>query len=517
MSVDRSRLRDTVNYLREVRPIDPGEIQEYFDETPHPAVVRQALQDEAFDLDLIERGDGTFVPADDAPVDPPGWSAQELPSQYESVVVDRLVERFGLNWADGESGDRLRGAIRRLKEDYYHGNPVEYDEVAALGYAIYHLPDYYAAMGYVLDDLAENGDLPRKLRVLDVGAGVGGPALALIDYLHEAAGETGGSPAQEAGEDESPPLIEYHALEPSPAADLLSDLLEETPRNVRTTVHRETAEDFDPESLGEIDLLTFCNVLSELDDPAHTAERYLDAVAGDGSPATGAGDADDGTLLAMAPADLETATGLREVERTLARPDSGPSVYSPTLRLWPDEAPSDRGWSFDVRPEVEAPRMQQQLAAGERGVDAVEEDDDRDPFLKTTVQFAYTLLRPDGKRRTQIAAAADRHAKAAEMERHVSNRIDLLTVKLSPDLSRQGERTREYGADPNPVFKIGDGSEDVEQYAVLTRPSGLNQDLQEAPYGAVLSIENALVLWNDDEAAYNLVVDGETVVDLVVP
>lgn len=133
------------------------------------------------------------------------------------------------------------------------------------------------------------------------------------------------------------------------------------------------------------------------------------------------------------------------------------------------------------------------------------------------MQFAYTLLRPDGKRRTQIAAAEDRHAKAAEMERHVSNRIDLLTVKLSPDLSRQGEREREYGSDPNPLFKIGDGSEDVEQYAVLTRHSELNRALQDADYGAVLSMENALALWNDDEAAYNIVVDGETVVDLVVP
>jgi hypothetical protein len=90
-------------------------------------------------------------------------------------------------------------------------------------------------------------------------------------------------------------------------------------------------------------------------------------------------------------------------------------------------------------------------------------------------------------------------------------------VKLSPDLSRQGERTREYGADPNPIFKIGDGSEDVEQYAVLTQHTELNRALGEAEYGAVLSMENALVLWNDDEEAYNLVVDGETVVDLVVP
>ncbi|QKY21438.1 class I SAM-dependent methyltransferase [Halolamina sp. CBA1230] len=495
MSVDRERLRDTVNYLREVRPIDPAEIQEYFDETPHPAVIRQELRAAAFDLDLVEREDGTFVPASDAPVAPPGWEPETLPKQYERVVVDRLVEEFGLDWSDGESGDELREAIRRLKADYYHGNPVEYDETAALGYAIYHLPDYYAATGYVLDDLAENDDLPRKLRVLDVGAGVGGPALALIDYLHDAVGE----------DEDEPPLIEYHALEPSPAADLLEALLEETPRNVRTTVHRERAEDFDPESVGDVDLLTFCNVLSELSDPAATADRYLDAVAA------------DGTLLAMAPADLETATGLREVERTLARPDSGPSVYSPTLRLWPDESPSDRGWSFDVRSDIEAPRMQQQLDQSERGEGGGGEGNEPGTFTKTSVQFAYALLRPDGKRRSPVAASADRHAKAAEMERHVSNRIDLLTVKLSPDLSRQGEREREYGSDPNPVFKIGDGSEDVEQYAVVTQHTELNRALGEAEYGAVLSMENALALWNDDEAAYNLVVDGETVVDLVVP
>jgi hypothetical protein len=41
----------------------------------------------------------------------------------------------------------------------------------------------------------------------------------------------------------------------------------------------------------------------------------------------------------------------------------------------------------------------------------------------------------------------------------------------------------------------------------------LNEALLEAPYGSLLRFENVLVLWNDDEAAYNLIVDGETVVD----
>ncbi len=504
MSLDRERLRDTVNYLREVRPIDPEEIQEYFETPPHPAVLQQALREEAFELRLVENEDGTFRPLSAGPVAPPGWEPEGLPERYEQVLENRLIERFGADWSQGESGDALRNAIRRLKADYYHGNPVEYDETAALGYAIYHLPDYYAAMGYVLDDLTENGHLPRRLRVLDVGAGVGGPALGLHDYLSAATdGEL---------------LVDYHALEPSPAAEILEALLTETGRNFRTTVHRQRAEAFDPESVGNIDLVTACNVLSELSDPAGTAERYLDCVAGgspanevDRSSANGAGEDGDGTLLAMAPADLETSTGLREVERALARPESGPAVYSPTLRLWPGETPADRGWSFDSRPDVAAPPMQKRLEAGTNG----EFDDDEGAFLKTSVQFSYSLLRPDGARRVDIRASPDRHAKAAEMDRHVSNRVDLLTVKLSPDLSRQGERSRAYGADPNPLFKIGDGSEQVEQYAVLTRESELNRSLREAPYGAVLSVENALVLWNDDEGAHNLVVDGETVVELV--
>ena len=91
----------------------------------------------------------------------------------------------------------------------------------------------------------------------------------------------------------------------------------------------------------------------------------------------------------------------------------------------------------------------------------------------------------------------------ADTERHVTERIDIDALKLSPDLSEEG----------NPLFKISDGSERTDHYAVLTQRSALNDDLETAPYGSLLRFENVLVLWNDDEAAYNLVVDGETIVD----
>jgi SAM-dependent methyltransferase len=462
----RAAIRENAKYLREVRPIDPGEIHEYVEGRPHSAAVRQVLREEAPDLGLVEREDGTFEPVSGEPVEGVAGTVERFPERYASRLSDLLVERHGPDWPAGGSGDDLRGAIRRLKEEYFAGADVEYGEAAALGYAIYHLPDYYAAVQYVLDDLVEQRLLSRDLRVVDVGAGVGGPALGLADYLPDDA------------------LLEYHAIEPSPAADVLEALLVETGRNVHATVHRERAKAVDPP---DADLLLFGNVLSELDDPLAVVRRYAEALAG------------DGTLLLLAPADLETSTGLREIERALG--GEGMTVYSPTVRLWPGEDPADRCWSFDVRPDLAVPAFQRRLD------DAAAGDGE---FVNVDVQFSYALLRPDGTRRIALDPDPGRLAKMADTDRHVTDRIDLAAVKLSHDLAAAG-------GESNPVFLVGDGSQEVDHYAVLARETGLNDALREAAYGDLLLIESALALWNDDEAAYNLVVDEETVVDRVRP
>jgi SAM-dependent methyltransferase len=461
----RGAIRENAKYLREVRPIDPEEIHEYVEGQPHPAAVRQVLREAAPDIGLIERGDGRFEPVPGEPIEGVVGTVERFPERYERRLADLLVERYGPDWPIGESGDGLREAIRRLKEAYFAGADVRYGETAALAYAIYHLPDYYAAVQYVLDDLVERGLLPRDLRVVDVGAGVGGPALGLADYLPDDA------------------LLEYHAVEPSPAADVLSALLEETGRNVHATVHRERAEEFEPPAC---DLLLFGNVLSELEDPRGVVRRYAEALAA------------DGTLLLLAPADLETSTGLREIERELVDGPSGLTVYSPTVRLWPGEGPADRCWSFDVRPDLAIPGVQRRLD------DAAAGDGE---FVNADVQFSYALLRPDGTRKIAFEPDPGRFAKMAETGQHVTGRIDIAAVKLSHDLAD--------GAGGNPLYLIGDGSQATDHYAVLTRETVLNDDLERAAYGDLLLFESALVLWNDDEGAYNLVVDGETVVDRV--
>ena len=246
------------------------------------------------------------------------------------------------------------------------------------------------------------------------------------------------------------------------------------------SVHRETAERHDPD--GPYDLVVFGNVLSELEAPTDVLATYLDIVA------------DDGTLVALSPAEERTATRLRTVERELLDRRQEATVYAPTVRLWPGEDPDDHGWTFRREPDLEVPGFQRRLdgAAGGDGT-----------YVNVDVQFAYLLARTDGRRAVAYEPDPDAVAKMAEMEAHVTDRVDLAALKLSPNLAEEG----------NPLFKISDGSETVDHYAVLARESILNEALTRAPYGSLLRFENALVLWNDDEDAYNVVVDAETVVD----
>jgi hypothetical protein len=466
MPGDRETVSDTAKYLRQIRPIDPAEVAEYVPDQPDPRVVKQLLREEAFDLGIAEGPDGSFRPAATGPFEPPFDGVDRLPERYDTALEDLLVERYGPAWAHGETGEMIRDRIDRLKADYFEGRGVSYDTDVALAYAIYHLPDYYASTRYVLAWLAREGLLPSQARVLDVGAGVGGPALAMMDTFDVD------------WEPESLPILDYHAVEPSEGAGILEALLDDSPRTVSTSVHRERAEHFRSEEA--FDLVFFNNVVSELDSPVDTVERYFDLLAADGS------------LVLTAPADRNTSIQLREVERELEA--RGATVYGPTVRLWPNERPTEDCWSFDRRPDIEVPTVQVKLA----------EDAERAATVtNTAIKFSYSVLRRDGTRRYDLALDRSNVAKLADTESHVGDRIDLVASKLSRNLAEDG----------HPLFKVSDGSEATNHFAVLVRETELNRDLSAAAYGDLLQFSNVLALYNDDEAAYNLVVDEETIVE----
>jgi len=467
---ERQQVVDAAKYLRSIRPIDPEEVATYVEGGAHPGVVARILREAAPDLDLVERADGTFTPVPEESLTPAFEGVGRFPEPYAAAFEDRLRAVYGPDWYAGDTGDAIRERIRRLKTDYYWRNDVAYDEDVAMAYACYHLPDAYASVSYALDELGRDGLLESRLRVLDVGAGVGGPALATNDYVL-------GGP----GDPERDALVEYHAVEPSEAAAVLDDLLAETGPNFHPEIHRETAEAFEP--TGEYDLILFASVWNELDAPAETAARYLDALA------------TDGTLLGVAPADKETSTGLRAVERALADEREAATIYAPMPRFWADRSPSDRGWSFDERPDVEAPPFQERLAS---------DAEDPGAYRRTAVRYSWTALRVDGRRRFDFSLSRSAAAPLAESDRHVTERVDHVVAKASHDLSED---------DNHPLYKVSDGSEATEHYAVLVEQTALNRLLADAGYGDPLRVENALVLWNDDEGAYNIVVDADAVVD----
>ncbi|MDR5657505.1 class I SAM-dependent methyltransferase [Halodesulfurarchaeum sp. HSR-GB] len=467
MPVDRAAVRDTAKYLRQIRPIDPDEVSEYVPDQPDPRVVRQLLREMALELGIAEGPDGLFRPAATGPFKRPFDGVEGLPAAYDRQLEALLVEQYGPDWHRGDSGAAIRERIERLKADYFAGRSVSYDLDIALAYAIYHLADYYASTQYLLAELSREGLVPSQARILDVGAGVGGPALAITDYFDV--------PNREP---DSLPVLDYQAVEPSTAADVLEALLGSGPRNVSVSIARETAEAF--ESSETYDLIFFNNVLSELENPVETAERYLDLLAPDGS------------LVLTAPADRNTSIQLREVERELET--RGATVYGPTVRLWPNERPTEDCWSFDQQPDITVPGVQATLA---------EEADRAATVTNTSVKYSYSILRTDSERRYDLALSRSNVAMLGEMETHVGSRIDLVVAKLSRNLAEDG----------HPLYKISDGSESENHFAVLVNETELNQALRRAGYGDLLSVTNVLALYNDDEGAYNLVVDEETIVD----
>lgn len=464
----------SARYLRNVRPLDPAELCEYVEADIDAADVRDILRTHAIELAMYERKDGLFEPVPVAP-DPPVFDGVDaFPDDLADVVRSQLRIAFGRDWFEGASGDGIREAIRAFKAAYFRGEGVAYDRLTALGYAIYHLPGTYAKTQYVLDICGRANLLPAPLRVLEIGPGVGGAAMGLADYLG----------------DDWP--VAYRGIEPSAAAvEVCEDMFDRRDRNFDWTLETERVEAAALE--GPYDLILLANVVNELDRPVETIARLRDVLA------------EDGSIVAFEPADERTSRTLRRVERGLYERGNELDVYAPTLRLWPDSYPTDDCWSFEVEDPIAVPDFQRRLDEGKRA-----SPDERDPatgeFVNVELRYAYSILRTDGQRRSTVQATRARFAPLAESADNVGERINLAVVKLSHSLA---------DADAHPLYVIGDGSQREEHFAVHTRSTGLNRTLEEAPYGAVLSVEAGLVLWNAEESAYNVVVDEDTIVDRI--
>lgn len=456
---------DAARYLRSVRPLDPSELLEYTTTESTVDQVRAVLRTHAVALGLVEGDDGLFRPASNEPIHGSLETIDALPPALSEFIEERLGETHGPAWARGESGTAIRERIRDLKERYLIGGSIEYDQLDADAYLLYHFPRSYAATWYTVGELLEVGRLNRTLRVLDLGAGVGAHLAAVDDLTPD---ET---------------LVEYVGVEPSPLVEHLKALsTNRLSRNTHVRVREVPIEDLTLEQ--EFDIVLLGNVLSEVNDPiglAHDSLGYL---------------ASEGTWIAIAPADPRTSVQLRTVERSI---EETMTVFSPTLRLWPGRQPTDECWSFVEWPSLSVPPFQQRLReAAER---------DGDAFVNTEVRYSYSIMRTDGVRRYELDASETDSLPLGRTSSAIGERVDVIVVKLSGDLASDG----------NPIYRVGDGSQTEDCFGTHVSLTEMNRSLKEAPYGAVLRFERALVLWNDDEEAINLVIDDETFIDQLAP
>lgn len=462
MSEVESGVVDAAKYLRSIRPIDPDELVEYVPEAGDATAVRSILRDRAFDLVLIERDDGLFEPAPTDAVRFQGRDLTALPTRFVRMVDRQLVDRFGDDWASGRSGERLRARVDRLKRRYLKETTSAYDELDGFAYLLYHAPRSYLATREVLAEVTARRPMHPPLRILDVGAGVGANLAAVADSLDWTT------------------LVRYDTIEPSSLAERCACLADAYPgSNVHVSMVRDPIEDVD--LVAEYDLVMLGNVLSELANPeaiAATTMDHLDA---------------KGAWVAVAPADPRTSVQLYEIERSLVPPAT---AYAPMLRLWPNRQPRDDCWSFVERP-IDPPQFQVALRREA-------EPAQRERYATDAARYAYTILRRDGLRRFDLGADPSRFMPLGDIERAIGERVDVIAVKLSHDLAQE---------DGNPLVRIGDGSQSVDCFAVCVNSTALNRELLDAPYGAVVTLEGALVLWNDDEAAINLVADEQTIVE----
>ena len=475
MTDAETTILDSARYVRQIRPIDPAELVTYVGTEATIEWVRSVLREHAFDLGLIERADGTFVPVSENRMIPTRATVKKVPDWVDTVLEDLLCDRFGDAWHAGTTGDQLREAIRACKAAYFADEPVIYDETTAIGYAIYHLPTSYATTRYVLGAVGPIGFESHTLRILEVGAGVGGSTIGLLDQV--------GSDC----------LLSYHVIESSePALTVLDALVAREDRNVHWTIDHATIE---AASLAEeYDLIVCSKVVSELDDPRSVLDRLSDHLAA------------DGYVMIIEPADERTSRCLRTIESDIVR-NSALGVYSPTIRLWSGRQPTTADWSFDERPAIAIPTVQRKLDEGPRAG-----PENRDPatgeFVNVAVRYSYSMLRADDRTRIDFRPRPKQWTPLAEVPNRISERLDVAVVKLSNSIAPDGA---------NPVYVIGDGSQLVEHFAVQTVTNQWNVALKHAAYGDVLLMRRVLALWNDDEQATNLVVDAESTIKAVPP
>jgi hypothetical protein len=391
--------------------------------------------------------------------------------------VERYIEKkVSKKWDDPAILERIRKGILVQKAQYWKQSPakkVDYDSgYAVLGYLAYQMPVYVAGSEHILYQMAIDGVLKTRMKVLDVGTGVGSVPLA----LSEIGSMTGIYSKVYSIEKYDENIEAYMALVPEHAGDS-ADIL----RPIKADV---TELDLGTLPSG-FDLIVFSNVLNELE---LTLEKKVELVKNISSRL-----AEDGSILIVEPADKKNSMQMRDL--VIALMDKGVNVYAPCTFMWGGCCRPRSCWSFEQKKDIKPTALMQKLAECEESY----------RYVNTDLKYSYAILRTDKVTRESYRVPHKaKFARMSKLAQHVEKRINIVASVMSGDL----------GDTKIHMFKICDGTCTKPVYAVLPayHKSDDNNALLEAGYGDVLEFENVLVRFNKERDAYNLLLGKTTII-----
>lgn len=404
-------------------------------------------------------------------------SSPRVPEMLEGLIEAYATKKTGKAWDDPAVVEKLRKAIVEQKAGYWKegkGRRIAYETgYSVLGYLAYQFPGYFIQSEHILIELALDGLLKDRMKVLDAGTGPGTVVLALVDlYRRLGRGEAVVHSLEKYDEN----IEAFNALVPAYAEG--------------TGVRVEKPLKADLKSLkagdlpGDLDLVFFSNVLNELGGDVEQKAAIVRGIADRLSK--------DGSLIIVEPADKANSMEMRKL--VVALMGKGLGVFSPCSFIWCVRCRPESCWTFQQREDIRPTRLMEAVAREERF-----------RFMNTDIKYSYAVLRRDRRSRVKYRVPEKaKFARLAKLKAHVKKHINVVGAVMSGDLGDAKEH----------VFKICDGTSVKPVYAVLPEyhVAPGNETIMKAKYGQVVEIYGVLVRYNKENDAYNLFVTRNTAV-----
>ncbi|WP_407356427.1 small ribosomal subunit Rsm22 family protein [Methanolobus sp. WCC5] len=489
----------TFKYVSRMKPeFMLSELRAYLKEEASDRQIYETLRPHFFDLgtDVVAQdGDFRIVRADPCrKLELSDEEKQKNELFFDSAGVSRKLERLieqyiekktAKSWDDTLVLEKVRKAIQSQKASYWkEGNSraISYEKgYSILGYLAYQFPVYFVQFQYLLYELAKDGLLKTRMKILDVGSGPGTIPLAVTDLYNRLDGRSADIHAIELFDEN----IEAYNFLVAQYAAMKSNVMTGEPIKADITA-------MDIEKLPDnIDLMVFSNVLNELkgldlQQKATIVKEMSGKLA------------DDGNIILIEPADKTNSIEMRRLTIMLKR--MGLRIYSPCSFIWSGECTLDTCWSFEQKKDIKPTRLMEKLA----------ECDEPYRYMNTDIKYSYAILRKDtlSKQCFTVPGKA-KFARMSRMDVHNKKRINVACSLMSGDLGDEKYR----------LYRICDGTSKKAVYAVLPSHNlnDENEAITRAAYGSILKIYNVLVKYNEANDSYNLLIGKGTTVQPLNP